>query len=479
MNRHDVVVVGGGHSGVLAAGVLAMHGLDVVLIERNYSLGGLAGQKHVGGLPSSRYAYVIGLVPPELMREFPKAFPRTEHADPSWVSLAPDESIEFRWWSRIDRLKAELRERGIDPGILNLIAEFWKCYKSKGLYFTPSAPSLDDSIEALESDKACKDAVNVLKHKSAEILSWFAPREYWDFFIYPSMLYSNGFVLAYYLQNNNIWHRPVYSMTSFSKSLRSFAEQYGVKLILGESVTSFSISRGRVNGVKLSNGKTIYSRAVLFSAPITSLLDIEGHELLPENEIRALEKLRENITLRASVKRVDLVVARRPSPPSERSWLGKPIYVYWRGDMGGEYVYGDCIEGKCLVQFSGIVDNPTKLVPPGVSEDDIVLRDVRDRKTQIRCCKNYTGHPDHVPMVDGYLFNNRPLPGWGNYRTPIPCLYHGSVSSYPGGEVNGVAGLNAAIRILIDLGVRPRINLVAHSIKKRDKESYRGNKPCT
>ncbi|BEP18202.1 hypothetical protein PYJP_15540 [Pyrofollis japonicus] len=479
MSEHDVVVVGGGHSGVLAAGILAMHGLDVVLVERNYSLGGLAGQKYVGGLPSSRYAYVIGLVPQELMREFPEAFPRTEYADPSWVALAPDESIEFRWWSKKDKLRVELSERGIEPSILDLIAEFWKCYKSKGLYFTPSAPSLNYSIEVLESDKACKDVVDVLEHKSAEILSWFVPREYWDYFIYPSMLYSNGFVLAYYLQNNNIWYRPVYSMASFSKSLRGFAEQYGVKLVLGESVTGFSISGGRVNGVKLSSGKTIYSRVVLFSAPITSLLDIEGYELLPENEIRALEKLRESITLRSNVKRVDVVVARQPSPPAEKSWQGRPIYVYWRGDIGGEYVYGDCVGGKCLVQFSGIVDNPAKLVLPGASDDDIILLDERDRRTQIRCCKNYTGHPDHVPMVDEYLFDNRPLPGWGEYRTPIPCLYHGSVSSYPGGEINGVAGLNAATRILVDLGVRPRISLVAHIDKKYNEANYWDSKHCT
>ena len=72
-------------------------------------------------------------------------------------------------------------------------------------------------------------------------------------------------------------------------------------------------------------------------------------------------------------------------------------------------------------------------------------------------------------MIDKYLFDKRPVPGWNDYRTSIPCLYHGSASSYPGGEVNGVAGLNAAIRILLDFGIKPRLpGLVVRVVHEND-----------
>jgi phytoene dehydrogenase-like protein len=46
------------------------------------------------------------------------------------------------------------------------------------------------------------------------------------------------------------------------------------------------------------------------------------------------------------------------------------------------------------------------------------------------------------------LFMLRPLPGFGNYRTPVKGLFLCGAAAHPGGGVMGVAGMNAAREIL-------------------------------
>jgi len=68
--RADVVVVGAGHNGLVAATMLARAGLSVVVVERDHVVGGAARTEtpfaKVPGLRQSTGAYLLGLMPPEL-----------------------------------------------------------------------------------------------------------------------------------------------------------------------------------------------------------------------------------------------------------------------------------------------------------------------------------------------------------------------------------------------------------------------------
>jgi len=48
----------------------------------------------------------------------------------------------------------------------------------------------------------------------------------------------------------------------------------------------------------------------------------------------------------------------------------------------------------------------------------------------------------------------RPVPGWANYRMPIPGLYQTGACTQPGGSITGWPGRNAAEAVLADAGVR-------------------------
>lgn len=75
MKTHDVVMIGGGHNGLVAACYLQRAGLDVLVLEKNDWVGGAATSREMTpGFVYSNCSYVCSLFRPEIMRdlELPK-----------------------------------------------------------------------------------------------------------------------------------------------------------------------------------------------------------------------------------------------------------------------------------------------------------------------------------------------------------------------------------------------------------------------
>ena len=69
-SHYDVIIVGGGHNGLVAAAYLAKNGQRVLVLERRHVIGGAAvTEELVPGFKFSRASYLAGLLRPRIIKE--------------------------------------------------------------------------------------------------------------------------------------------------------------------------------------------------------------------------------------------------------------------------------------------------------------------------------------------------------------------------------------------------------------------------
>src|SRR6188472_865143 len=86
----DVLVLGGGHNGLVAAILAASAGKTVTLLERSDATGGATvGERVFPPHPArlTRYSYLIALLPDELIRRLGIAIPLASRAVSSYTPV--------------------------------------------------------------------------------------------------------------------------------------------------------------------------------------------------------------------------------------------------------------------------------------------------------------------------------------------------------------------------------------------------------
>lgn len=513
MASTDVVVVGGGHNGLVAAAYLAKAGLQVLVLERRPIVGGACVTEEIHpGFKVSTLAYVTGLLRPEIKADLNlAAFGLEEHVyDPALFHPFPDRSYLLYRDDLVWNQKQVARYSKADAEALPRYEAFWDGFGEllEPMMLAPPVP-LSDLAGFVQTPEAEEFLRRVLFMSIADVLDEFFESEEVKASFATSAVAGTmagprtpgtAFVLGHHTLGDiggqkGVWGWPRGGMGAISEAMASAARHHGATIQTGAEVRRILVRDGRAFGVELADGNRIESRAVLSNAdPRRTFLGLVEREHLPEPFVRAVQRIR----FESSSFKLNLALRELPDflavPGSTLGEHHRAIIDLAPSIDYVERAYDDAKWGSAsqepFLEFVIQSANDPSVAPPGMHTLTIsakfapfdlqsgswdveaerfaerILDVLEEYAPNIRRAivgrqmvspldleREYgltRGDAFHGAILPHQMFSFRPVPGWSAYRTPVDGLYLGGAGAHPGGGVIGAAGHNAAMVLLED-----------------------------
>ncbi|MEN3309485.1 MAG: hypothetical protein V7603_5687 [Micromonosporaceae bacterium] len=313
--EYDVVVVGGGHNGLVAAAYLAKRGLSVCVCEAREVVGGAAVSEHPFGpeYTVTSLSYVVSLLPPALVRElelirhgyhvYPQGPYFAPRRDGRYLQL-PDDPAARRerigafsdkdaaayerweaWLSRLGRLVGPLLDQipprlgGRRPADLLGQAALLGKLRGAGVRDAVDLTRLfTSSVADLVEDQFDSDAMRGALSVSGVIGTWAGPRSAGTAYV---MLHHHVGEVG---GQAGAWGFPRGGMGGVTAALAASATASGARIRTGAPVARIEVRDGRAVGVTLAGGEEVRAGTVVTTAhPAISFLRlVEPGELPPE-----------------------------------------------------------------------------------------------------------------------------------------------------------------------------------------------------
>ncbi len=285
--NHDVVIVGGGHNGLVCACYLAKGGLDVLVLERQDVVGGAAiTEEFHPGFRNSVASYTVSLLHPKVIDDLHLAAHGLEvrlRPQSNFFPISDTESLAFhsdsaatqREFARFSRADAEALPGYLDmlDGVVSFLrAELLRTPPNVGGGFLDLVRAGGTALRAGRLDTSRqRDIVDMFTKSAAAVLdAWFENTHIKAAFAFDSVVGNyaapstpgSAYVLLHHVfgQANGVdgaWGHAVGGMGAITQAMRAEAESLGVTIRTGSEVAEVLVEGGRARGVRLADGEQI------------------------------------------------------------------------------------------------------------------------------------------------------------------------------------------------------------------------------
>ena len=399
--RYDVIVIGGGHNGLVAAGLLAKRGRKVLVLERREVTGGAAITEQPFGpdYQVTALSYVVSLMPPTVMNELElarfgyKVYPQhpyfVPHPDGRTLTLCDDKRRRHAEISKFSAKDADEMERW-DDWLARLAAvlgplltqvpprlgskrprELWAALRLAWRLRKLDERGVGDvtrlmtmSVADLLEERFESEAMRGVLAVSGIIGTWAGPRS-------PGTAY----VMAHHKLGDigegqqGAWGFPEGGMGGVTRAMRAAAEAFGAHIRTSAAVTQITTRDGAATGVVLDSGEELTADVVLATThPQITFLQHLSRAELPEDFVTSIERWK----TRSGTVKVNLALDRLPEfrgkPGFDPEVHGGTIVLAPSLD-GLETAFQEAVAGRPATEpFADIcipsVVDPT-LAPPG------------------------------------------------------------------------------------------------------------------
>jgi phytoene dehydrogenase-like protein len=513
----DVLVVGAGHNGLVAALCAARAGLAVLVLERASVIGGATRTEfpfaRAPELPQSTGAYLLGLMPPELMKELDLEIPVLRR-DPhyflprqreGYLLFGSDQSeLERQFVQFFSRADFEAHQR--------LQAELGALREDIAPTWLAQPYSIEETAERYVRPALRQAFVRLCRGSVGEYLGRFGFESDLVKAMYAvtdgfSGLYGGydtpGTGMNFLIHNmcrlpgsDGTWMIVEGGMGSVVSSLASALGRAGGRIVVGAPVQSIVLESGAARGVVLADGSELRARAVLVNADPFRMQQLVGESNLPAPYNERLAAMKRP----GSTFKLNLALERAPSfrcLPEHGPQFGPTIHLLpeegsvleelergWQAVQRGELCDFPSIEwymhstvDRSLSDAQGRISSAffVQWVPYEIAGSTWEQQAERYARHLLEIADRFApgtsslvadwqilypqkieehfgisyGHIHHIDNSFGFADR---LP----HRTPIGGLYSASAGTHPAGSVIGCAGYLAAQECLRDMGVARR-----------------------